>query len=231
MNRELEKFRQDANNRRYAGLVYHCVADPRLIVPMRVRRTGYAMNFAHSPAIPVLAAILLALLAPLALPFVFSFPPPPRRYPVVPGRFRHTGSLVPLGGDQKQMKSKDPNRQAERYKPSRAQITRMLEKAAFGHEVGLNGFTTLHQAEKLADYLGLDAGGRLLDIGAGLGWLGSHVAHLSGCRLVSTDIPWDALVTTKHLAGMNREVAGAAATALPFCSGSFDAVIHADVFC
>ena len=129
------------------------------------------------------------------------------------------------------MKSKDPNRHAERYKPSRAQITRLLEKAAFGHEVGLNGFTTLDQAEKLADYLGLDAGSRLLDIGAGLGWPGSHVAHVSGCRLVSTDIPWDALVTTKRLPGMNREVAGAAATALPFCSSCFDAVVHADVFC
>ena len=77
MNRELEKLRQDPNNWRYAGLVYHCGADPRLIVPMRVRGTGYAMNFAHSPAIPVLAAILLALLTPLALPFVFGFPAPP----------------------------------------------------------------------------------------------------------------------------------------------------------
>ena len=129
------------------------------------------------------------------------------------------------------MKSKDPNRHAERYKPSRAQITRLLEKAAFGHEVGLNGFTTIDQAEKLADYLGSTPGAGCSTSGPGWGWRGSHVAHLSGCRLVSTDIPWDALVTTKRLPGMNREVAGAAATALPFCSSSFDAVVHADVFC
>lgn len=129
------------------------------------------------------------------------------------------------------MKSNDPNRHAERYTARRSQITRSLEQAAFGHEVGLNGFTTLDQAETLAERLSLGPGSRLLDIGAGLGWPGSHVAQSSGCRLVSTDIPWDALLTTKRQGAANREVVGADASVLPFRPMCFDAVVHADLFC
>lgn len=76
MNEEFEKLRRNEANWHYSGLVYRSAGDPRLIVPMRVGPTGYAMNFAHSESIPVLVAILLALLTPLALPFVFGFPRP-----------------------------------------------------------------------------------------------------------------------------------------------------------
>ena len=51
----------------WRGVMYYCPNDPRLIVPMRVRWTGYSINFAHGAAWPVLAAISLAVLAPFLL--------------------------------------------------------------------------------------------------------------------------------------------------------------------
>ena len=69
----------------------------------------------------------------------------------------------------------------------------------------------------------------LLDVGAGRGWPGSHVARTSGCRLVSTDVPWDALLTAKTRPGI--EVVAAQGGALPFRGDTFDAIVHADVFC
>ncbi len=51
----------------WRGMMYYCPDDPRLIVPMRLRWTGYSMNFAHGSAWPLLAGISLAVLAPFLL--------------------------------------------------------------------------------------------------------------------------------------------------------------------
>ena len=68
-----------------------------------------------------------------------------------------------------------------------------------------------------------------MDVGAGQGWPGSYVAKTSGCRLVSTDVPWDALLVAK----LRRETAVVKARggSLPFRGDSFDAIVHADVLC
>lgn len=59
----------DPGNWKY-GLIYHCRADPRVIVPKRLRWTGYTVNFGHAAAWPALAAIVGAVLAPFGLAFV-----------------------------------------------------------------------------------------------------------------------------------------------------------------
>ena len=78
---------------------------------------------------------------------------------------------------------------AERYSPARSQVARQVERVALGHDVGLNGYTTVEQAQVLSDYLRLPSGDCLLDLGAGRGWPGSHIAQTNQCCLVSSDVP------------------------------------------
>ena len=73
MNKEeLKKHWTDTNNWR-AGILYNCPADPRIIVPLRTKGTGYAINFAHSGAALVLTGMVLALLAPFSALLILDF--------------------------------------------------------------------------------------------------------------------------------------------------------------
>ena len=117
----------------------------------------------------------------------------------------------------------------QRYAKARERAARRIEEAALSQTVGLNGYTTTEEAQTLCEHLGLAPAATLLDVGAGRGWPGSHVARTSGCRLVSTDAPWDALLTAKTRPG--TEVVAAQGGALPFRGDTFDAIVHADVFC
>ena len=111
-----------------------------------------------------------------------------------------------------------------------------MERAVLGHEVGLNGFTTVAQAETLCDVLPVTASGRLLEVGCGHGWPGFHIAHRHVCDLVGSDIPLDALRDAQTNAGVRRlgpraVFVAADGRALPFPSAVFDAIVHADTFC
>ena len=70
---ELNAFLQDSRNWR-AGVLYMCEDDPRIIVPNRIRWTGFTMNFAHGAAFPALLGILVALFAPFLLVLVLPLP-------------------------------------------------------------------------------------------------------------------------------------------------------------
>ena len=131
----------------------------------------------------------------------------------------------------------DPvDRFREQYAQPRGEVARRLERAVLGHAVGLNGFTTVAQAETLCGALPVTAGGRLLEVGCGHGWPGFHVAQRHGCDLVGSDIPLDALrdaqanVNVRRL-GARAVFVAADGRALPFRSAVFDAVVHADTFC
>ncbi len=54
------------------GMVYSCPDDPRMFVPMRVRGTGYAINFSHKSAFPTLIGITLAPMIPFASVLVWE---------------------------------------------------------------------------------------------------------------------------------------------------------------
>ena len=117
----------------------------------------------------------------------------------------------------------------QKYAKSRVRAARRIEEAALGQSVGLNGYTTAEEAQTLCEHLDLQAAATLLDVGAGRGWPGCHVARTSGCRLISTDVPWDALLAARARGG--TDVVAAQGGALPFRDGTFDAIVHADVFC
>ena len=118
----------------------------------------------------------------------------------------------------------------EKYARPRPDAVLKVGRAVLGYDVDLNGYTTVAQAQALHKHLALSSHTRLLDVGAGHGWPGSHLAASSGCSLVATDIPVDALRAAKRYIGQASAVS-ADGRELPFLSGSFDAVVHADVFC
>ena len=123
----------------------------------------------------------------------------------------------------------------EKYGVFGSEAARSLRASAMGSDVP-NGYTTVRQAERLAERLGLVEGQRLLDLGAGRGWPGAFVARECGCRLVASDLPMNALVVARDslsdLVGEARAtVLAADGSRLPFADERFDGVCHADVLC
>jgi ubiquinone/menaquinone biosynthesis C-methylase UbiE len=124
----------------------------------------------------------------------------------------------------------------DRYSEERTDVVRQIERAVIGADFGANGYTTVRQADLLAERLQLRPGMRLLDLGAGRGWPGLYLAARSGCQTVLSDVPVEGLrealarADTEDLAD-RVTAAASSARGLPFRAGSFDAVVHTDVLC
>ncbi len=109
-----------------------------------------------------------------------------------------------------------------------------MEMEVFGASEGVRGYTTIAQADALAERLALRPGMRLLDIGAGRGWPGLYLARTTGCQVVVTDLPPAALHNGMERARRNRlgercSFLVASGTHLPFRRQVFDAIVHTDV--
>ena len=124
----------------------------------------------------------------------------------------------------------------KRYAAPHFDVSLRIEQEVFGHSSGVDGFTTLEEADALATVLDVGPRCRVLDLGGGRGWLAGYIAEASGCRVVSSDIPTDAVVeanrrfSAQGLIGRATAVA-ADARALPFRRQGIDAAVHSDVFC
>jgi cyclopropane fatty-acyl-phospholipid synthase-like methyltransferase len=124
----------------------------------------------------------------------------------------------------------------ERYGRASSDATRVLERMVIGGDFEASGYTTLAQADLIAERLHLREGERLLDIGAGRGWPGLYLSKVAGCSVVLTDLPEEGLRTARRRAGVEGigdRVAAVVASArrLPFDGGTFDAIVHTDVLC
>jgi ubiquinone/menaquinone biosynthesis C-methylase UbiE len=124
----------------------------------------------------------------------------------------------------------------DRYAEDRTDVVRQIERAVIGADWGVNGYTTIRQANLLAERLHLRPGVRLLDLGSGCGWPGLYLAARTGCHAVLSDVPLEGLrralarAEGEHVVDRVTAVASSA-RAMPFRPGSFDAVVHTDVLC
>lgn len=126
---------------------------------------------------------------------------------------------------------------AQRFRETYGRLSKAplaIEREVFGANVGANGYTTIAQADDLANRLGLRSGMRLLDVGAGRGWPGLHLAKKSGCEVVASDVPSAAVRGAVALARRRRVLRRccfvlADGARLPFRPRTFDAVVHTDV--
>ena len=137
---------------------------------------------------------------------------------------------------------RSPEEQAQRrrydelHPRAQAPVMLSIERQVCGCDYGANSWTTLVEAQRIAALLELRAGMRLLDIGAGSGWPGLHLAKMSGCDVALVDVPLAGLRIAAERAVRDRIssaywIAVADAAGLPFRDGSFDAVSHSDVLC
>jgi ubiquinone/menaquinone biosynthesis C-methylase UbiE len=134
----------------------------------------------------------------------------------------------------KQSKRQDlEERFLERYSAPTTDAALIVEREAIGANVGANGYTTVRQADLLAERLALEPRHLLLDIGSGRGWPGVYLAQRTGCGAVLMDVPPPALAAAmkrseKEGVAERISVVRGSAMDLPLAASAFDAVSHTD---
>ena len=122
------------------------------------------------------------------------------------------------------------------YRQGQLPAVQAVERAVCGCDYGATSWATRGEADRIAAILELAPGVRLLEIGAGSGWLGLYLAGQSGCDVMLVDLPIEGLRIAAGRAVRDR-IPGAClavvadAAQLPFRDDCFDVINHSDVLC
>lgn len=160
--------------------------------------------------------------------------PGTRCYRFGPFEQRDSGGVAEL--IREDLIQEDIERFSARYEVSGNDAFLAAEMDALGSDYQANGYTTMAQAVALGRALDLGPGRRLLDVGAGCGWPGLHLAKTLGCEVISVDVVGEGTIASRDgaiidgLAGRSWSIQ-ASATSLPLRPRSVDAVVHSDVMC
>jgi len=125
---------------------------------------------------------------------------------------------------------------SERYAVPTSLTLGDIERRVLGEAWGVNGYTTVTQADTIGRLLELRPGRCLLDVGTGRGYPALYLAAKTGCSVIGTDLPHEPLIAATRRArreSVESRAAFAAAGggAQPFRDRSFDAVALTDVLC
>jgi SAM-dependent methyltransferase len=118
-----------------------------------------------------------------------------------------------------------------------AGVLARVRARTYGTDIGQSGWVTADEFATFADWLGLTAGQRALDVACGSGGPALHLARLTGCRIDGVDINAGGIAAATRQA----EALGWADRAtftivdanddLPFADATFDAIISTDAMC
>ena len=122
------------------------------------------------------------------------------------------------------------------YQCYQSPVWQMIERRACGCDYGGTSWTTRAEADRICRLLGLHAGQRLLEVGAGSGWPGLYLARRTDCDVALTDLPFEGLrIAAKRIVAEGLKgaywITVADGVALPFGDESFNAISHSDVLC
>jgi ubiquinone/menaquinone biosynthesis C-methylase UbiE len=122
------------------------------------------------------------------------------------------------------------------YQLEPGNVFERIEAEVLGVVYKANGFTTVAQADTIAERLDLGPGRSLLEMGAGCGWPSLYLCDRFGVQVTMTDVVGEGLSVAMQRArrdGLDGRAAVVEATAheLPFRAQSFDAVVHTDLLC
>jgi len=109
-----------------------------------------------------------------------------------------------------------------------------VRREAWGEEIGQNSWLTRDELERFMASLRLDGSSRVLEIGCGSGGPALHLARSIGCEITGVDLHEDGVANATRMAreaGLDARasfVRADASEALPFASGSFEALLCVD---
>ena len=93
---------------------------------------------------------------------------------------------------------------AQTYARSQCPPMLAIERRVCGCDYGGNSLTTRSEANQIAERLGLRAGIRLLEVGAGAGWPGLYFSKITGCETMLVDLPLSGLRVATERAAKDR---------------------------
>lgn len=114
------------------------------------------------------------------------------------------------------------------------QAVEAIRLETFGRDIGQNSWLTADEYDRFIAWLGLAAGGHVLEVASGSGGPALYLAERSGCRVTGIDASENGVATaTRAAADANRAASVSfkladANASLPFEDGTFDAVVCID---